>query len=153
VDEVIEQALELMRPLLQLRHQTVELDLPYPCPPICGDAPRLIQVFVNLLANASKFAPANTVIRVGGAVDPEFVTVWIEDQGPGLPAVVAQPLFVRFVRATGEEPEQGGVGLGLWIDKSIVERHGGRVEVLSREAGTCLAVILPRAMGDEDPGR
>lgn len=151
VDEVIEQALELTRPLLHLRRQTVEVDLPYPCPPVCGDAPRLSQVFVNLLANANKFAPPETVIRIGGMVEADSVTLWVEDEGPGLPTVAAQPLFARFTRAAGEEPEAGGVGLGLWIVKSIVERHGGRVEAASRATGTRMRVVLPRMKADEDP--
>jgi signal transduction histidine kinase/HAMP domain-containing protein len=153
LDEVIEQALELTRPLLELRRQAVLVDLPYPCPPVCGDAPRLSQVFVNLLANANKFAPPDSAIHIGGAVAAETVTLWVEDQGPGLPALAAQPLFARFTRATGEEPEQGGVGLGLWIVKSIVERHGGGVEARSLATGTRMVVVLPRMSTDEDPGR
>jgi signal transduction histidine kinase len=155
VDEVVEQALELTRPLLDQRQQAVVVELPYPLPPISGDAPRLMQVFVNLLANANKFAPSGSTIRIGGKVENGTVTVWVEDQGPGLPASATTSLFVPFVRApaSSEEPESGGVGLGLWIVKSIVERHGGRVDAQSSAGGTRVSVTLPGKQADEDSGR
>jgi signal transduction histidine kinase len=149
IDEVIEQALELTRPLIEQREQNVSLELPYPLPSIMGDAPRLAQVFANLLANANKFSPAGSTIRIGGAVQPETITVWVEDEGPGLPELAGRSLFERFVRSNVAEPEQGGVGLGLWITQSIVERHGGRVDAVSGASGTHLRVTLPRMSTDE----
>jgi K+-sensing histidine kinase KdpD len=153
LDEVVEEALELTRPLIDLRGQEAAIELPYPLPAVMGDATRLTQVFVNLLANANKFAPADSTIRIGGAVQEATVTLWVEDQGPGLPPLADQSLFDRFVRAPLEEPEQSGMGLGLWIVKSIVERHGGRVEAQSNGAGTRMCVMLPREHYDENPGR
>lgn len=150
LDEVVEEALELTRPLIDLRGQQTALELPYPLPPIMGDTTRLTQVFVNLLANANKFAPVGSTIRIGGAVREATVMLWVEDQGPGLPPLAGQTLFDRFVRAPLEEPEQSGMGLGLWIVKSIVERHGGRVDAQSSGAGTRLCVTLPREQYNED---
>lgn len=143
LDEVVEQALELTRPLLEQRRQEIELDLPYPMPPLVGDGPRLVQVFVNLLDNASKFAPEGTPVSIGGSVDPREMALWVEDRGPGLPADAGGALFGRFFRAPGVEPDQGGVGLGLAIVHSIVERHGGRLEARSTGTGTRMTVILP----------
>lgn len=144
LDEVVEEAVELTRPLLALRGQEVVVELPYPLPTVRGDGPRLTQVFVNLLANANKFAPAGSAIRVGAATDTGTVSLWVEDTGPGLPPLAGQALFERFVRAPGEEPEQGGMGLGLWIVKSIVERHGGQVEARrGDQLGTRMCVTLP----------
>jgi K+-sensing histidine kinase KdpD len=144
LDDVVEEAVELTRPLLEQRDQAVLVDLPYPLPSISGDARRLTQVFVNLLGNANKFAPADSTIEIGGAVDNATVSVWVADQGPGLPAGSSQRLFERFVRSGQDEPEQSGVGLGLSLVKSIVERHGGRVEVQPNTVGTRLNVVLPR---------
>jgi signal transduction histidine kinase len=145
LDEVVEEAVDLTRPLIALRGQGVDVELPYPLPAICGDAPRLTQVFVNLLANANKFAPPDSVIRVGGSVATESVTLWVEDEGPGLPSA-SEALFERFLRSPSEEPEQSGMGLGLWIVKSIVERHGGRVAVQSgASSGARMCVTLPLA--------
>jgi len=151
LDEVVEQAVEMTSPLIDQRGQRLEVDLPYPLPPVAGDAPRLTQALVNLLANANKFAPAASTIRVGAAAEGEGVALWVDDEGPGLPADPEGALFARFVRApkggAGDEPEPGGVGLGLWIVKSIVERHGGRIELLPRRdaGGTRVRITLPRA--------
>jgi len=150
LDEVVEEAVEMTAPLLAQRGQSIEVDLPYPMPAVRGDAPRLTQVFVNLLANANKFAPARSVVRVGGAVEQGAVVLWVEDEGPGLPGgpgAGGGELFERFVRLAGdgEEPETGGMGLGLWIVRSIVERHGGRVEAGAGRGGrgTRMRVVLP----------
>jgi signal transduction histidine kinase len=142
LDEVVEEAVEVTSPLLALRDQKLSVELPYPLPGILGDAPRLVQVLVNLLANANKFAPAGSTVSMGGDVTESEITLWVEDEGPGLPPGAVASLFERFVRTSGEgdemedEPEQNGMGLGLWIVKSIVERHGGRVEVRSRGSAT-----------------
>jgi signal transduction histidine kinase len=150
LDEVVEEAVELTSPLLVQRAQRVAVELPYPLPAVLGDAPRLTQVFVNLLANANKYAPGDSVIRIGGAVAERTVSLWVEDQGPGLPEDGGGELFERFVRAPARsadgEPEQTGMGLGLWIVKSIIERHGGSIEATASEsgAGARVRVTLPR---------
>lgn len=151
LDEVVEEATELTAPLLAQRGQRLELDLPYPLPEVEGDAPRLTQVFVNLLANAQKYAPADSVVRIGGEVRAEVVSLWVEDEGPGIPGGSGRSLFERFVRAPGreDEPEQSGMGLGLWIVQSIVERHGGTVEARREGAGTRVRVTLPRRRAAE----
>jgi signal transduction histidine kinase/HAMP domain-containing protein len=143
LDEVVEAAIELVRPLHDQRGQDIQVDLPYPFPQVCGDTARLTQVMVNLLANANKYAPAGSTIWIGGAAGAETVAVWVEDTGPGLPDLPEPVLFARFVRSSLEEPEPSGAGLGLWIVKSIVERHGGRVEAHRKPTGTRMVVILP----------
>lgn len=144
LSQVAAEAVEMTRPLLALRGQDVAIALPDDLPPVQGDAPRLTQVFVNLLANANKFAPADSVISLGGSYSEDWVTLWVEDSGPGLPLIEGRTLFERFVRAVGEEPEQTGMGLGLWIVKSIVERHGGYVDAQSADGqGTRIRVTLP----------
>ncbi len=159
LDEVIEEATALVAPLVTQRDQQLLVDLPYPLPSVPGDAPRLTQVFVNLLANANKFAPPRSTIRIGGAAGEREVTLWVEDEGPGLGGGQAAALFERFVRAGGpedeDEPEQTGMGLGLWIAKSIVERHGGRIEPRPAGGGpgTRMCVILPADRDDEAAGR
>ncbi len=147
LDEVVEEAVSLTAPLIAQRGQHLQVDLPYPLPALIGDAPRLTQVFVNLLANANKFAPAGSEIRVGGALEDRAVALWVEDEGPGLPEGEdgeGRSLFNRFVRSAGDgEPEQSGMGLGLWIVQSIVERHGGSIKAFREGAATRMRVTLP----------
>jgi K+-sensing histidine kinase KdpD len=119
----------LIRPLLAQRRQSIATDWADPMPAIVGDGPRLVQVFVNLLANASKFAPEGSTIRMGGSVASGTIRAWVEDEGPGLTATGSGQMFERFHRSGRAEPDAPGLGLGLWIVRSIIERHGGTVGV------------------------
>ena len=142
--EVIEDAQTLIGSLLALRRQRLEVSLPGELPLMEGDRHRLTQVFVNLLANANKFAPEGSAIRIGCEPDEARLTVWVEDEGPGPTSPVAEDLFAPFRRGAGQEPEPGGLGLGLWIVRSIVERHGGTIG-LERTDGdrTRFTMVLP----------
>jgi signal transduction histidine kinase len=121
---VVEEAAAVLAPLFAQRRQHLDRQLPA-LPPVRGDRTQLLQVLLNLLGNANKFAPEGSTVRVGGAAEGGAVAVWVEDEGPGLPAGGAATLFERFRRAAGAAPH--GVGLGLWIVRALVERHGGSV--------------------------
>jgi signal transduction histidine kinase len=142
--EVVEDARALVASLLTLRHQRLEVSLPEDLPFVEGDVPRLTQVFVNLLANANKFAPEDSIVRIGAEANEGHVHVWVEDEGPGPAADESDTIFARFQRGSGEEPEPGGLGLGLWIVKSIIDRHGGTISMLRTEHGrTRFIITLP----------
>ena len=144
LEEVVEEAVSTAAPLLAKRGQRLELDLPYPLPAILGDPQRLVQVLVNLLSNASKFSPAGSEVRVAGAVGTGEVILWVEDEGPGLGAEALEGLGQRFRRGRAAgEPREEGSGLGLWISRSIVERHGGRFEITRVGERTRAVVTLP----------
>jgi signal transduction histidine kinase len=126
LDDVVADARVLVEALLRQRRQPLEVDVPEGLE-LQGDATRLTQVFVNLLANASKFAPEGTSIKVGARSEGGVISAWVEDSGPGLPEGDTVGIFERFKRGGTQEPEPGGLGLGLWISRSIVERHGGNI--------------------------
>jgi signal transduction histidine kinase len=123
--DVVEDARGLVEALLLQRRQALEVDVAENLE-LQGDATRLTQVFVNLIANASKFAPEGSPVRVGARRDGNSIEAWVEDSGPGLPDDGATDIFERFKRGA-QEPEPGGLGLGLWISRSIIERHGGTI--------------------------
>ncbi|HSY06456.1 MAG TPA: ATP-binding protein [Steroidobacteraceae bacterium] len=141
--EVVDDARTLVGALLAQRAQTLSVELPDDLPPVSGDQTRLTQVFVNLLANANKFAPEGSVVRIGAAAAAGEVRSWVEDEGAGPASADSSELFARFRRGGGE-PEAAGLGLGLWLVKSIVERHGGRVEFeRTAAARTRFTLTLP----------
>ena len=142
LQEVVEDAEALVGSLLTQRGQRLEVALPAELPLLNADKTRLTQVFVNLLANANKFAPEGSTVRIGAAAHAATLESWVEDEGPG-PADESVALFARFRRG-GTEPEPAGLGLGLWLVKSIIERHGGTVAFARTGAGrTRFTLVLP----------
>ena len=133
----------MTRPLLEQRGHHLEVRDLNELPSVSADPDQLTQVLVNLLANAHKFAPEGSTIGVGGSHDRGLVSLWVEDAGPGIPDALSSSIFDRFQRAGSEG---GGLGLGLWIAKSIVERHGGSIEVsASRHGGARFTFTLPES--------
>lgn len=143
--DIAREAAELMAPLLAQRNLQLDLDVDHLVVPVKGDAQRLIQVLVNLLSNAAKFAPQASSISIGGRTLERTVEFWVEDSGPGVDVASRMAIFQRFKRAEGAEPDAPGLGLGLWIVKSIIERHHGSVRFERIEdARTRFTVGLPR---------
>ena len=141
--EVIEDATALVGALLAQRGQELEVSLPESLPALSGDRTRLTQVFVNLLANANKFAPEGSTVHIGAELRGAQLAAWVEDEGPGPSGGDSALLFERFRRG-GTEPEPAGLGLGLWLVKSIIERHGGTVAFERTAAGrTRFTLTLP----------
>jgi PAS domain S-box-containing protein len=124
---VVEDAANLMTPLLKRREQKLVSHVPEKLPTLWADANRLVQVLVNLLSNASKFSPMNGKIELNITQNPDSVTIAVVDSGPGLPTDRYADLFKRFVTANQSHDTQYGIGLGLSVVKSIVEMHGGQV--------------------------
>lgn len=110
-----------------------------------GDAERLRQVFDNLLRNAIKYSAADKPIDLAIDESGEDYKVRIKDHGIGIPPEDMQRLFGRFQRGSNaRKAKVAGTGIGLFIVKTIVERHGGRCEVESvLGQGSTFTVTLP----------
>ena len=118
-----------------------------------GDAERLRQVFDNLVRNAIKFSPGGEPVRVHVSEQGTGFSVTVQDQGIGIPPDEVSKLFNRFARASNARKAKiAGTGVGLFIVKTIVERHGGSVGLNSTiGSGSTFNVNLPaieRAQGD-----
>jgi PAS domain S-box-containing protein len=107
------------------------------------DAPRIEQVFVNLLSNALKYAPGSKIVVFAKQQEQDaFIT--IQDFGPGIPEGARKKLFGRFERL-GQTRSIGGLGLGLYISRQIVLGHGGEIAVKpGDEIGTTFMIKLPQ---------
>jgi signal transduction histidine kinase len=116
------------------------------------DPSALRQVLLNLLDNALKYGPTGQEILVGAAPAPDGsgpMTLWVDDEGPGVPPAAATQIFEPFVRLDRDRNVGvAGSGLGLSIVRHIVQQHGGRVHVehSCRRAGSRFVVELPAAI-------
>ena len=130
------------------RRRGVELSLHLPDAPIRirHDPQRIGQVVANLVANAVKFTPRGGSVSVDVAAAPEGARIEVVDTGVGIDAAELPHIFERFYRGSRANEARGsGSGLGLAIVRSIVDMHGGTVEVESHVgSGSRFVVTLPR---------
>lgn len=151
VAALVDEVGDLFGPLAQLE----QLDLAYRADPtlgpIDGDAGRIRQVVVNLVANAVRYTPA------GGRVDVTArpaadgtITIAVEDTGTGIAPHDLPHVFRRFYRAdTSRSRQTGGTGLGLAVADRLVQAHGGHITVQSQLGqGTVFTVTLPARRAD-----
>ena len=123
---------------LELGDQTQSLVVP--------GVPKLLRRMLrNLLENARRYGAANIEVQLepSGA---QGVVLRVCDRGPGVPAALRERIFEPFYRLPGASEREGGVGLGLSLVRSIVQRHGGQVNCEDRPGGgACFVVKLPKA--------
>jgi PAS domain S-box-containing protein len=110
-----------------------ELRFPDEFPLVHGDYERIKAVLENLVSNAVKYSPEGGTIRVSGRVEGEFALIAVSDQGIGIAAEEQDKIFQRFYRVDNRiRRTTQGTGLGLFLARSIVEAHGGRIWVESQ---------------------
>jgi signal transduction histidine kinase len=142
LDAAVTHAIDELR--VQAEHRGVELRFELASGPerVFGDKDRIVQVVVNLVANALRFTPSGGSVTVRLDHTDNETQIQVIDTGIGIPAAVLPMLFKRFRQA---HSGKGGTGLGLAIVKSLVEAHAGHVTVESEEGkGSRFTVRLPR---------
>jgi len=143
----------------EIKHRTdnhrIIVDLSPQLPIVMADPSWVKQVFRNILDNAVKYSPAGGLIVIRGEARTSDVVVSIADQGVGISPENLIPLFEKYFRvkaSTGVHVP--GTGLGLPIARAIVEAHGGRIWVESKQGqGTTLSFSLPRLKLPERDGK
>jgi signal transduction histidine kinase len=141
---VLETVAGVYRTLLEENGNALRLDLPRDLPHVRGDADGLVQVFVNLLANANAHTRDGEVAIRAGRVGGEVV-VAVADTGTGIAPELLARVFER-----GRSGDPRGAGVGLAVSKMVVERHGGRIDAASPPgAGATVTLVLPALEGGE----
>lgn len=138
-------AVETIRPFMDARGHTLELDVPAEPLVVEGDVLRLTQVFANLLDNAAKYTDPGGRIRVGAARDQQDVLVTVTDNGIGIAASLLPRVFDMFIQDHATVQGQGGLGIGLNLVQRLVAMHGGEATARSagRGLGSTFVVRLP----------
>jgi PAS domain S-box-containing protein len=153
---LLQREIKALRSELERRSHEFKFDYPDDVPPVMGDPLRLRQVVSNLLSNACKYTEPGGLVEVRVRVLPAdvfsrddrgYLVVSISDTGIGIPPEEQSRVFERFYRVdTPLSVEAGGPGVGLSIAKELVERHGGRIWVDSKEGeGSTFTFIIPLA--------
>ena len=144
--ELVGEIARLLAPRIQERGQELSLDLPDPLPLVLVDPMRLRQILTNLLTNAHLYTGDSGRLAIAVRIHGHEVAIAVADTGRGMSEDDLLHVFDRFYRA-GDGTDGAGTGLGLAIVRSLVDLHGGHVEVWSKVGqGTTFTVHLPRAV-------
>jgi len=121
------------------------LDVPDGIPPLQADRRALAQIFINILANATKFTEAGGTISIGARADDKSLTVRVSDTGVGISDELLSRITEPFAKGqSNPHVAESGSGLGLSIVKSLVDAHGGELLISSKTGvGTAVYITLP----------
>ncbi len=146
IDEIITASIADMKVQAEKKNINLEKEVS-PDLMVMGDKDRLTEVFLNLVDNAIKFTPPGGKINIKAREEESKVHITVADTGIGIPKNVIPFLFQRFYQVDASLTRKyGGVGLGLYICKSIVDAHKGDIWIESDEGkGTTMHILLPQA--------
>jgi diguanylate cyclase len=147
VGEVLQHAMQVVRPLVDERQQSLLIDLPSGPLIVAGDAIRLAQVFNNLLENASKYTPAGGEIQLRVVRHAQAIDVHVADNGIGMSAAALPRVFELFVQASAR-PDQRGLGIGLAVVRGLVNALGGSIIATSAGLGCGSEFIVTLPLSD-----
>jgi CheY-like chemotaxis protein/anti-sigma regulatory factor (Ser/Thr protein kinase) len=146
--ETLEEVAALMAPRLDDKHQRLVVEISEPRPAALVDPARVRQIVTNLLTNAHQYTGEHGTITLRLDADARATRIVVSDTGRGMAAEDVRHVFDRFYRGASSDRRSPGTGLGLPIVKSLVELHGGTIDVRSElGVGTTFAIALPSAAG------
>ena len=145
LDQLARDVVGAISVLASQKQQRLELDLPTMPIIVSADPRRVEQVLINLLNNALKYSPPESMVILKMSVLVDTIRVEVTDQGPGIAPEHQPHLFSPFYRAQAEGSSTPGIGLGLAICQGIIHAHGGQLGLTSRAGmGTTFWFELPK---------
>lgn len=145
---IVREAVDMTRSAFAERAQTLAIDVPDQGVRVFGDPTRLAQVICNLLVNGSKYTPDEGHVWLRAEASDGTARIVVEDDGMGMSADALATIFEPFVQGR-ERQRPGGLGLGLSLARSLVELHGGRIEVASDGPGRGSRFTVSLPLADE----
>ncbi len=140
---LVYEAVEAMESMFHNKSQIISYQIPDRLPNVSVDQDMIRRVITNLLENASKYSPQGSKIEVGARQEKGQIQVWIEDNGPGIPASECERIFEKFTRQKSENAPKG-LGLGLAYCRLALQAHGGKIWVESEVgSGSRFIFTLP----------
>jgi signal transduction histidine kinase len=140
---LVYEAVEAMESSVNNKSQIISYKVPDRLPNVLADQDMIRRVVTNLLENASKYSPQGSKIVIGARKDGDHILVWVEDNGPGIPASEHERIFEKFTRLRTENAPKG-LGLGLAYCRLAVQAHGGKIWVESEVgSGSRFTFTLP----------
>ncbi len=144
INEIIFESVQDLKPILNTKEIDVLNDSAISSS-IPGDKEKLIQVITNILSNAIKFTPNKGKITITAREDEDEIKISINDTGIGIPHDKLERIFDRFYQVDGSSSRKyGGFGLGLYICKTIIEKHDGLIWAESNGNGSTFNIVLPK---------
>lgn len=141
LDDVAREAVERAGPLVKRVGLGLRANIGRKRLTISGDTDRLIQLVLGLVENAIRHSPAEGSVTIGTSVADGFATIWVDDEGPGVPLSERERIFEPFYRGAGQPRSHGGAGLGLAIARSIATAHNGTIVAETAVGGGARMIV------------
>lgn len=132
LSDVVDHVVSERSPLARSRNLRIEKEEHLPASRVVGDERRLFRILTNLIDNAVRYSPRGGVVRLSALQTGDAVTVFVDDEGPGVRPDVLPRLFEKFARS---RDRRSGTGLGLFFCRITIESWGGAIGYEQREAG------------------
>jgi PAS domain S-box-containing protein len=130
ISVLVKEAADVISPIAKNKNQKLTCDISANLPNVLVDPDMIRRVITNLIENAAKYSPSGGHIQINAHREDNQVCVWVQDNGPGIPASEYERIFDKFIRLSSDEAPRG-LGLGLAYCRLAILGHGGKIWVES----------------------
>lgn len=148
IDGIIDRVVSSLQHKIDAKQHELSVEVDEHLGLICGDSFRITQILTNLLSNAIKYTPEQgqlSLVAKTDATNPRFLSLTVEDSGVGMSQKALDRVFEKYYRVKDDKTiNEEGIGLGMFITKTLIEKHGGSIHIESElNQGTAVHITLP----------